>query len=70
MSLKKWKVLLGCKAWKWGVDCKRDVDRKDDVKNITLELHGEPKKYIIEELKDELMSLMKRIIIKWFVKHV
>ncbi len=40
------------------------------MKNITLELHGEPKQNIIEELKGELMSLMKRIIIKWFVNHV
>jgi len=40
------------------------------VKNITLKLHGEPKQNIIEELKDELMSLMKRIIIKWLVNHV
>ncbi len=41
MSLKKLKLMLGCKAWKWGVDCKRDAGTKNDGKNITLELHGE-----------------------------
>jgi hypothetical protein len=69
MYLKKWRVMLGCKAWKWGADCKRDVGRKDDGKNITLELHGKPKQNIIEELKDKLMNLMKMImenIIKLF----
>ncbi len=40
MSLKKLRVMLGCKAWKWGVDCKRDVGTNNDGKNITLELHG------------------------------
>jgi hypothetical protein len=69
MSLEKWRVMLGCKAWKWRANCKRDVGRKDDGKNITLELHGEPEQNLMEELKDELISLMKRImenIIKWF----
>jgi len=33
--------MFGCKVWKWGIDCKRDVGTKNDGKNITLELHGE-----------------------------
>jgi hypothetical protein len=68
MSLKKLGVKLGCKAWKWRVDCKRDVGTKNDGKNITLELHGEYEYNVIKEL-DKWMSLMKRAmesIIEWF----
>jgi hypothetical protein len=39
--LEKLKVMLGCKAWKWVIDYKKDVGTKNDGKNITLELHGE-----------------------------
>jgi hypothetical protein len=35
------RVMLVCKVWKWGVDCKRNVGAKNDGKDITLELHGE-----------------------------
>jgi hypothetical protein len=32
--LEKLKVMLGCKVWKWGVDCKRNVGTKNDGKTL------------------------------------